>query len=501
MSATPQSTISPPEEASSSQPLTGRAVRSVALTTLSFGSSKLLVFVSTVVLARLLTPKDFGIVAAASAVILYFDVVLDLGVGAALIYEQQRGSVDREHNAFTLNLIITSVLTVVGLLATPALAAFFSLQSEENVFRALFLYLFIRGLGQIQNSMLQRDLRFGRRAAFEIARGVTRAGVSIGMAVAGFGVWSLVGGLLAGELVGTVMLWVLAGYRPRLMLRRGIVKAIMAFGLAFIALKISDAIALDSDYLIIGHSLGPTQLGYYTIAYRLPELALTSLYWIFSTVAFPLYSQARARGMDVSGSVQLRALRLITIFSFPAGVLLALLSRDVIYVLFSAKWAPAITPMALLSILTAVASIGFASGDLFPAMGRPGTLLIVNTPLTILLVVVFIIVVPYGIVAIAVAHIVMSLVAQTARLALVTKVFSTSMLEQLRAMWPGTCAVLGVLLLAGPIRLLMPHGTLSLILLTTAGIVGAAGGLWLGARSSLIELRSLAGTLRPSAGG
>ena len=497
MSVTPERTASRPSEKPSRKPLTGDAVRSVALTTLSFGGNKLLVFISTVVLARLLTPADFGIVAAASAVILYFDVVLDLGIGAALVYEQEKGTSERVHNAFTLNLLVTSVLTGLGLLLTPALAAFFSLQSDENVFRALFVYLFIKGLGQVQTSMLQRDLRFGRRGSVEVARGVVRAGVSIGMALTGFGVWALVGGLLAGELAGTALAWALVGYRPRLRLERAVVRALMGFGLAFIALKISDAIALDSDYLIIGHALGPTQLGYYTIAYRLPELALTSLYWIFGTVAFPLYSQARARGLDVTGYVQLRALRLITVFSFPAGVLLALLAPDVIYVLFGAKWAPAITPMVFIALMTSVMSVGFSSGDLFPAMGRPATLLVINTPLTVLLVIVFIIVVPYGIVWIAVTHLVMMFIAQTARLVLVTRVFGTRFAQQLRAMLPGVYATFGVLLLAGPVRLLLPHGPGSLVLLSLAGVLGALGGLYLGSRETVTELRGLAGALRP----
>ncbi len=500
MSVTPPRTASGPSDTPSRRPLTRRAVRSVAVTTLSYGGGKLLVFASTVVLARLLTPKDFGVVAAASAVVLYFDVVLDLGIGAALIYEQDEGTTERVHNAFTLNLIVTSVLTGIGLLLTPALAAFFSLQDEQNVFRALFVYLFIKGLGQVQDSMLQRDLRFGRRGSVEIARGAVRAGVSIGMAVSGFGVWALVGGLLAGEITGTTLSWALVGFRPRLTLDATIVRAMMGFGLAFIALKVSDAIALDSDYLVVGHALGPTQLGYYTIAYRLPELALTSLYWIFGTVAFPLYSQARARGMDVTGYVQLRALRLITVFSFPAGVLLALLSRDVIYVLFGAKWAPAITPMVFISLMTSFMSIGFSSGDLFPAMGRPGTLLIINTPLTVLLVIVFIIVVPYGIVWIAVTHLVMMAIAQGARLILVTRIFGTKLVQQLRAMWPGVCATAGVLILAGPLRLLLGHGVVSLVLLSLAGVLGAIAGLYLGARDTVTEMRGLAGQLRPSAG-
>jgi PST family polysaccharide transporter len=463
---------------------------------LSFGANKLLVFGSTVVLARILTPKDFGTVAAATAVILYFDVVLDMGVGAALIYEQQRGTTDRVQTAFTLNLIVTTVLTGIGLIATPALAAFFSLQAQENVFRALFVYLFIRGLGQVQDSMLQRDMRFGRRGYVEIARGVVRASVSIALAVAGFGVWALVGGLLAGELTATSLSWVLVGFKPRLMIDKTVVRAIMGFGLVFIALKIFDAIALDSDYLVVGHALGPTELGYYTIAYRFPELALTSLYWIFGTVAFPLYAQARARGHDVSGAIQLRVLRLIAVFSFPAGVLLALLSRDIIYVVFSAKWAPAITPMVLISLTTAVMSIGFSSGDLFPALGRPGTLLVLNAPLTILLVVAYVFIVPYGIAAVAATHLIGSLIAQLARLGLVKRIFGTGFLAQLRAMWPGVCAVIGVLILAGPLRLLLPHGAVSLIVLAIAGMLGAGAGLLLGSPATVSELRGLATAAR-----
>jgi PST family polysaccharide transporter len=308
-----------------------------------------------------------------------------------------------------------------------------------------------------------------------------------------------VAGLLAGELVGTALSWILVDFWPKLTLDRRVIRAMLGFGLTYIGLKVVDAISLDSDYLVVGNRLGATQLGFYSMGYRLPELALMSLYWVFGAVAFPLYSQARVRGQDVSLYAMLRVLRLITMFSFPAGLLLALSSRDIIYVVFSAKWAPAITPMVLISLMSAIVSIGFSSGDLFPAMGRPGTLLMINAPLTVLLVIGYIIFVPYGIVAIAAAHVVMSFSAQAARLLLVSKLFGTSLLEQLRAMVPGAYAALGVLALAGPVRLLLPHGPLTLFLLLITGLAGAASALLLGARDALVEVRGLAGSLRPSA--
>jgi PST family polysaccharide transporter len=454
------------------------------------------------VLARLLTPRDFGIVAAAMSVLLFFDVALDLGVGAALIYEQERGISSRVQTAFTLNLIGSTALAGLGILLTPAIASFFGLQSHENVFRAMFIYLLVRGVGQVQDSVLQRDLRFGRRAFVEVSRGTARALVSIVLALAGLGVWSLVGGLLVGELVGTSLAWWAIGFWPRFTLHRSALRALMGFGLTFIGLKVVDAIGIDSDYLVVGHTLGATQLGFYSMGYRLPELTLMSLYWIFGAVAFPVYAQARTRGMRNSVAAMLRAMRMITLFSFPAGILLALMARDVIYVLFSAKWAPAIEPMVLISLMTAVSSIGFASGDLFPANGRPGTLLALNVPLTTLLVAGYIIAAPYGIVAVAAVHLGLQVVYQAVRLLLVNKVFGTPLLENLAAMRPGACASIGVLALAGPVRLLAPaHGVLALVLIGVSGLVGAAAGVLVGSRGTVPELRLLLGQLRPGRAG
>jgi lipopolysaccharide exporter len=479
------------------EPLTGRAVRSFAWSTLSFGGSKLLVFVSTVVLARLLTPTDFGIVADAMAVLVFFDVVLDLGVGAALIYEQERGLTDRVQTAFTLNLIVSLTLAVLGILLTPAIASFFGLSTHEDVFRALFLYLLVRGVGQVQDSVLQRDLRFARRATVEIARGGVRLAASVSLALLGFGVWALVGGLLAGELVATTLSWLMVGFWPRLSLDPKALRALMAFGLTFIMLKVVDAISIDSDYLVVGHRLGATEQGFYSMGYRLPELALMSLYWIVGAVAFPIYSAARTRGREVSIAAMLRALRMITLFSFPAGILLALLARDLITVVFGAKWHPAIEPMMLISLMTAVTSIGFASGDLFPANGRPGTLLALNVPLAALLLTGYVLAAPYGIVAVAAVHLGLAIPYMYARILLVNRLLGTTLGQTLGAMRPAFYASLGLLVLALPLRLAIPEGVAALLVVGLAGVGGAVAGMLLGARETALEVRGLLTSIRP----
>ena len=270
----------------------------------------------------------------------------------------------------------------------------------------------------------------------------------------------------------------------------------MGFGLMFIGLKVVDAIGVDSDYLVVGHRLGATQQGFYTMGYRFPELALMSLYWIVGAVAFPIYSAARSRGREIAIAAMLRALRMITLFSFPAGILLALLARDLITVAFSAKWAPAIQPMVLISLMTAVLSIGYASGDLFPASGRPGMLLGLNVPVNVVLVVGYVLAAPHGIVAVAAVHLGISVPYMVTRLLLVNRLLDTTMTQVLAAMRPAACASIGVLVLALPLRLVMPHGAVTLVALAAAGVAGALGGVLLGARETVAELIGLLSSVR-----
>jgi lipopolysaccharide exporter len=155
---------------------------------LSFGATKLAVFGSTLVLARILVPEDFGVVAAAMSIIALFEIGLDLGVGSALIYDQEKGITSRVQTAFTLNVAIAAVLTAVFVVSAPAIAAYFRVPDQVGVFRALAFFLLLRGLGQVHDAVLRRDLDFRRRTVTELVRAAARLGVSIALALLGQGV-------------------------------------------------------------------------------------------------------------------------------------------------------------------------------------------------------------------------------------------------------------------------------------------------------------------------
>jgi lipopolysaccharide exporter len=214
-----------------------RAVRSFVWSAVAFGGSRLGVFITTLVLARLLAPDAFGIVAAGLVLVSVLELGLDLGVGAALIYEQGRGVTERVRAAFTLNLLACVALTAVGIAFAPAVASVFDASAHTAVFQAIFLFLLVRGAGQVHDAVLKRDLRFARRTGIEISRAVVRAAVSIPLALAGFGVWALVWGLLASEAAGTVLNWVAVRLRPALRLSWVVARPLLGFGVAVVTLN------------------------------------------------------------------------------------------------------------------------------------------------------------------------------------------------------------------------------------------------------------------------
>ncbi|MGH3622540.1 MAG: lipopolysaccharide biosynthesis protein [Sciscionella sp.] len=479
-------------EATPTDGLSGRAVRSFLWSALSYGSTKVVVFLVTLVLARLLDPADFGVVAAGLSLIVFLEIGLDLGVGAAVVYEQELGLSHRVRTAFTLNLLIAVLCTLAGVAASPAIAAFFHVPQAVGLFRVLFCYLLLRGAGQVQDAVLQRDLRYRVRTVVEVARALARGVVSVVLAFAGAGAWALVAGLLSGELAAVVLYFCFVGLVPTLRIERATSRALLGFGLPVLGLKIVNSFTTNSDDLIIGNRLGAGPLGLYTIGYQLRELCIDNVYWIFGKVAYSVYSKARAYGPEAFKNTMLRALRLVTLFGFTAGTGLAIVAPAAVPLLFSSKWAPAVPATVFLALASGLASIGYASGDIFPAVGRPGTLLRLTTVCVVVMVLGFWFAAPYGITAVAMVHFFFVLFYSVLRLHVANRLVGSTWWESLVAMRPAVLATLGITATALPTSLLLPLSWLGLVATVLAGTAGALVMLRVFNRGVLTDLAALA---------
>jgi lipopolysaccharide exporter len=484
-------------------PVTGRKVdartagASFFWSAVSFGSSKLLVFVVTLVMARLLVPEDFGVVSVGLAIIAFLEVALDLGVGAALVYEQERGITRRVQTAFTLNLGIAAVCTAAGVAAAPLIAEFFGID-DVDLLRVLFLYFLLRGLVQVPDAVLRRDLDFRRRAIIDVSRAGARGLLSIPLAMAGAGPWALVLGILGSEVVGIVLTWAFVRFFPTLTLDPVAARALLSFGTAALTMKVLGAVLENADYFIIGNQLGTWALGIYTLGYRIPELVLANVFWIFSSVAFSLYARARSDDLRSLRSAALRALQLITLFAFPTGVGMAVVSLDVTIVLLGWEWEEVAAPLLFIALSMAVSSIGYASGDVFPAVGRPGLLIKIVGPMVVIKVTALLVAAQYGLSEMAATVFGLSVVFASVRLTVANRLLGVSLGTSLRTMLPGVLAAIGAAAGALPVVLMREPEAETLAMAVTAGVIGAAALLFLFCRPVLKELRKMVQSMRRS---
>lgn len=492
--AAPDTAGTPPEASE----VKHSAVRNFFWGVISTLTNRFAQFAGLIVLARLLTPEDFGVVAGATSLMLFIDVGLDYGLGSALIYKQEKGITRRVQVAFTVNLVLMALLTVVGsLLGYFLLAGLQQAPEYRLLFAVVPLSLLVRSFGQINDAVLQRDLQFKKRTVVDTGRAVTRFGVSVALAFMGFGPWSIVIGGLASDAVGSALNWVMVPFVPRFLVDRQLSRELLKFGMPIVGMKALAQVGNNADYFLVGHSLGPTALGEYKIGFQLPELLISNTLWVFSSVAFPTYARARTIGPEVFRRAALKSLRVVTLFGFPVGVGMAIIAQPFIYVFFGDKWAGAVSTMAVISLALGVSSIGYGSGDVYTAMGRPGLMLGINVPFAIASVVGFAIAARYGIVWVAVAHLATKLPYSIVRLVTADRILGTRLREDLSAMRPAIATTLGVAAFAVPARLVMSTpDAVSLVVTVVAGCVGGLLGMTLFARDMFGEIRDLASSFR-----
>lgn len=339
---------------------------------LSFALGKGLVFLTTMILARLLAPQQFGQVGFCLIAMQYLDILNRVGLDGALI--ARRDKVEAAANAaFAVNLAAGLLCFGLAWAAAPGLAGLFNDETVTSLFRAIAVVIPIMALGIVPHAVIQRNLRFKSRLIVSTSSNAAKGLTSILLAWHGFGAWSLIWGQIAGELTGTALAWWLAGWRPTPVFEWQVTKEMLIFGGHIVSVGIISALASNGDYLLIGRFLGAAQLGYYTLAYRIPELAVHSMDDIVARVAYSLLSKLQPSPEQLR-PVYFGYIRYTALFAFPAGLGLALIASPFITTFYTARWAPSIPVMSVIALAFAIKSVDYVPGVLFKSISRPDIL-------------------------------------------------------------------------------------------------------------------------------
>jgi lipopolysaccharide exporter len=484
---------------SGSRQLARSTVGGLVWTALAWGSNRLVVLGLTLVLARILTPEDFGLVTAALTVIAILDAALDLGVGAAVVAGQETGITRRTRTAFTLNVAISATVAAAGMACSPLVADLFHAGSHPSLFTLLFLYPLFRGAGQVNDAVLKRDLQYRRRTVVDLVRAGVRVAVSIPLAFSVGGAISIAAGIIVGELAAMMLLWSLVRIRPARIRARSDVTDLLRFGGKVAVIRILGSFRSTFDYIVVGAALGATALGVYGMAYKLPELFVENVLWIVTTIALPAYARALTISREVMVGAMLRATRLLTLYGLAVGVSLAVLARETVPLVFSAQWAPAVVPMMLIAVSLGIMSIAWASGDAFAALDRPGTLVLLDLPATALMAAAFLVAPRWGLIGVASVHLVFNVCYCLARMALTSRTLKVRGRALVHAVLPGVGVAATVAVTGFGVRALLPSGELGSLVVEVAvcGLTVVVASL-LFARGAVVQLLALVPHRRPA---
>jgi len=266
----------------------------------------------------------------------------------------------------------------------------------------------IPGLSVVHQAVLERQLRYGSVARVETVAAVSGSMVALVMAASGGGVWSLVGQVLVTAAMGTALFWIVSAWRPRRLFQIRTALAAGAFGVGLTTFNVTNYASRNADYFLIGRSLGPEQLGFYTLAYRLMLIPLQMVTSVVNRVMFPRLSMMQD-DHDTFARVYLSGVAATAFAAFPIALGLAATAPRLIPVVLGSGWGPAIPVAIILSFVGVIQSVGASVGPVFLATGAVKALARWGAVSSVVVVAAFFLGLPWGIVGVATAYLVASL--------------------------------------------------------------------------------------------
>jgi O-antigen/teichoic acid export membrane protein len=426
--------------------LSQRAAKGMIWAYGAYLSGRLMTLLSTALLARLLLPDDFGVIGFALIVLNFIEVVRSFGINDALIYHDEALDLTAD-TAFWINLAVGAAQYGVLFALAPWIAQLFNSAALTDIVRVMGLAFIFEGLGQAHAAILQKDLRFRRRFLPDLISAVVKGVATVAMALGGLGIWSLAFGHLVGVSVRVAALWQLSAWRPRLRFAWSRARALWQYGVHILLFNLL-AVALDqADQMVIGLILGATQLGYFTVAYKIPELLMANFSLILTRILFPIFSRLKDDRAALTNSF-LATTQYTAFVTFGVGFTLFMVAPQLVAFVYGEQWTEAVPLFQVLSLLGIAYTIPWAAGDAVKALGRPDLqtkLLLVESLYTFPLI--WSLGASTGIAAAAsFGNLIASLIAAAIRLLIIARLLSFSPKVFLRVFRPPLIASAGLLL-------------------------------------------------------
>ena len=331
-----------------SSSLKEKAVNSMVWVTVDRFGAYFLLFISNLILARLLMPEDFGCIAMLHVFLAIADIIMHGGFGAALIQKKNPTHLDYV-SVFYVNLATSVFLYLMLFLLAPYIARFYSIPLLCKVLRVQAIVLLINSFSVVQLSILRKNLKFKAIAIRNITSSIVGVLVCIICAIKGMGVWSLVINILVARICGIILLWKVSDWRPTWEFSFASVKELFGFGSFMLLSSVISTIYGELQSILVGKFFSATDLGYVNQAKKLEGIPSGALSSVVTQVSFPVFSKIQDDFSALKKGMR-KNVKSIQYINFPMMLLLIVIAEPLILLLYGSRWAESIPYFQILCV-------------------------------------------------------------------------------------------------------------------------------------------------------
>lgn len=424
-------------------------------------------FVVSIVLARILVPEDFGLIAMLSIFLAVSQTFIESGLGTGLIQRQDR--TDKDYSTlFVFNLAVSCFFYLVLFFTAPFISSFFKQPQLIELTRILGLNLFLNALGIVQRTKLTIAIDFKAIAKSNITGMIVGGLFGVIFAVKGYGVWSMVIQILSSSIASSVSLWFFGNWKPSIVFSKKSFQSLFGFGSKLLIAGLYAQLLNHVYSISIGRFYPSASLGFYTRAKSIADISAGSIVSILQQATFPILTTLQFDKKKLV-SVFSRMIRLSAFLIIPFIALIALLAKPIVLLLFTDKWAALIPLLQWMVFARIFYPMSVINMNLLNAVGRSDLYLKVDLSKLPITVLAMVITIPLGVKAMIIGHVVTSALSYIINAYLPGKLYGYGPMEQLKDMLPIFGATIGM---AIPVVITTYFLENSVLQLFVGGIVG-----------------------------
>lgn len=428
-------------------------------------------FAISIVLARILLPEQFGLIAMLTIFFAIAQSLMDSGFGSALIQKKDASYLD-ECSVFYFNIFLGFISCIAIYLVAPLIADFYNQPSLELLAKFLSLNLIINSFALVQFTLLSKRLDFKSNAKISLVTTLISGCIGIYLALDGWGVWALAIQQVVSNICRTVLLWLVSSWRPAMIFSFTSIKQMFGYGSKMLLAGLLDTVFNNLYLIVIGRLFSPASLGYYTRAESLSSMISMNFTQIISRVMFPVFSSIQGDSKRMKRGVR-KSIIISTYIIFPTMIGLASISEPLVLILFTEKWLPSVPYLQLLCLAGMLLPLQAFNLSVIKSSGRSDLYLLLEVLKKIMVVITIAITWRWGVIGIIYGRVVLSVLSYILNSYFTRYLINYPIEDQLKDIIPALllALIMGFVLYYMPVAILPANVLLVLVLKIIIGVI------------------------------